>query len=345
MTLLRLFFSGLLTLASATTLATTPVVNVYVWGGEIPKSLIQSFEQHSGIHVNFSTYDSNETMFAKLKASHKPVYDVILPSGYFVERMKQQGMLERLDHQHIPNLSNLSNTFRNSAFDPGNEYSAPLTWGATGLFFNRNRVTDPPSRWRDLWDPRRANQLMLLDDSREVFAMALLALGFDANDRNPAHIKAAYERLLRLVPNIKLFASDSIQAIMIDEDAIAGSAWNGDVLKAQAENAAIAFHFPEDGFVIWADCLAVPKQAPHRKEAFAFINFMLQASSGASIALQEGHAITNHQSLALLPEAIRGNPMIYPPETVLRRGHFQRDVGEATLSLYNHYWERLKLAF
>lgn len=322
-----------------------PVVNVYAWGGEIPKKLIQQFEHDSGIKVNFSTYDSNETMYAKLKASQHTVYDVILPSAYFVERMKRQGMLEPLDHQQLPNMNNLDERFMNNNYDRGNRYSMPIIWGATGIFFNHGTVSNPPKSWKELWAPKWHNQLMLLDDSREIFAIALMSLGFDPNDTNPKHIKKAYEHLLHLVPNIKLFVSDSIQAMMIDEDAVIGSAWNGDAFKAHEENKAIEFVYPEEGFVIWVDCLAIPKNPPHLKEALQFINFILKAESSAQIALKEGHGITNAKGRALLPASIKDNPMIYPPRTIMEKGQFQHDVGEETLLLYNQYWERLKLAF
>lgn len=321
------------------------VVNVYVWGGEIPKKVVQQFESETGITVNFSTYDSNETMYAKLKASGKSIYDVVLPSAYFVERMQKQSMLSPLDHHQLPNLANLDASFTNNDYDLGNRYSVPLIWGATGIFYNKTLINPPLQRWQELWQKRWYKQLMLLDDSREVFAIALMSLGFDPNDSNPQHIEAAYNHLLQLVPNIKLFASDSIQAIMIDEDAIAGSAWNGDAFKAQVENKNIAFSYPQDGFVIWVDCLAIPNNPPHLKEAYEFINFMLKPETSAKIALIEGHAITNAKGRALLPKSVSSNSIVYPSAETLKRGHFQRDVGEDTLMLYNQYWQQLKLTF
>ncbi len=321
------------------------VVNVYVWGGELPKSLIQQFERETGIKVNFSTYDSNETLYAKLKASQKSIYDVILPSAYFVERMRKQKMLQELNKQQIPNIQNVSQHFVDNDYDPNNRYSVPIIWGTTGVFFNKQVVISPPQKWSELWNKKWRHQLMLLDDSRELFAIALMSLGFDPNDTSPEHIRLAYEHLLELIPNIKLFASDSIQAIIIDEDANIGSAWNGDTYKAQLENKAIQFIYPKDGFVIWADCLAIPKNPPHLKEALQFINFILKPESSIQIALKEGHAITNAKGKDLLPLSVKNNPMIYPSEEIIKRGYFQRDVGENTLTLYNYYWEQLKLSF
>jgi spermidine/putrescine transport system substrate-binding protein len=321
------------------------IVNVYVWGGEIPKQVVQQFERQTGIIVHFSTYDSNETMYAKLKASGSNIYDVILPSSYFVERMQKQNMLQHLDPVRLPNLSNLDKSFTHNDYDPGNRYSVPLTWGVTGIFYNRAFVTSTPQSWLDLWQSKWRKQLMLLDDSREIFAIALMSLGYNPNDSKPEHIKAAFQQLLRLVPNVKLFASDSIQAIIIDEDTLVGTAWNGDAFKAHAENNRIAFSYPREGFVIWVDCLAIPNNPPHPNEAYEFINFLLKPEIGLQIALVEGHALTNAKARALLPESMQKNTTVYPSTEVLARGYFQRDVGEDTLVLYNKYWQELKLAF
>jgi len=319
-------------------------LNLYAWGGEIPKALIQKFEHETGIKVNFSTFDNNETLYAKLKATPRPMYDVVLPSAYFVERLKKQNLLAQLDPTRLSNLKNLAPAFTNNNYDPQNNYSVPLIWGVTGIFYNQTWVKNLPTHWSALWKPQWRHQLMLLDDPREVFGMALLKLGYSPNDTNPKHIEEAFKCLLTLAPNIKLFASESIQSIMIDGDAVLGSAWNADALKAHRENTNIQFIYPEDGFVIWIDCLALLKNAPHPDEAYAFINFMLEASSAASLALAEGHAITNQAGKALLPESIQSNPMIYPAPEVLKRGIIQRDLDEKTLELYNTYWQKLKFS-
>lgn len=324
---------------------TASVVNVYVWGGEIPKQVIQTFEQETGIKVNFSTYDSNETMMAKLRASKQPIYDVILPSAYFVDRMKRQHLLTTLDHQKLPNIKHIDARFTQDAYDPNNQFSVPLIWGATGIFYNQKWVKTPPKSWHDLWAHHWKKKLMLLDDSRDVFAIAMLFLHHSPNDINVKHIHQAFQALLALVPNIKLFASESIQAIMIDEDAIAGSAWNGDAYKAHKENPNIQFVYPDDGFVIWIDCLAIPINPPHPEEAYAFINFLLEPRIAASIALIEGHAITNQQGKKRLPATIKNNLMVYPSQDILKHGFVQRDVGEDALRLYNQYWQELKLSF
>lgn len=321
------------------------VVNVYVWGGVIPKTIVRNFEKETGIKVNFSTYDSNEIMYAKLHASRQSIYDVILPSSYFVERMHKQGMLTKLNKHRLPNMAHLLSRFANPDYDPDNQYSVPLIWGATGIYYNANWVKSTPATWKQLFDKQWDRQLLVLDDAREVFSIGLMSLGYQPNDTDPNHLQQAYQKLLTLIPNIKLFASDSVQAIVIDEDANVGSVWNGDAYKAQAENRAIQFIYPQDGFVIWVDCLAIPKNAPHLQEAYQFINYMLKPSSAALMARSEGHAITNATGITLLPPSLQNNTVVYPSEDTLKHGFIQRDIGERALELLNHYWEQFKLAF
>lgn len=341
--MMRLFILLITCVLSAPIFA-NKTLNIYAWGGEIPKALIQAFERETDIKVNFSTYDNNETLYAKLKATPRPMYDVILPSAYFVERLKRQNLLTQLEPNRLPNLKNLDTTFSNNNYDPHNRYSVPLIWGATGIFYNQQWVKTSPTHWHDLWDQHMGHQLMLLDDPREVFGIALLKLGYSPNDSNPKHIKEAFKSLQALTPKIKLFASESIQSIIIDGDAVLGSAWNADAFKARLENKHIRFVYPSDGFVMWIDCLAILKNAPHPDEAYAFINFMLKASSAAALARAEGHAITNRAGKELLPESTQNDPMIYPSPDILKRGSIQRDIDEKTLELYNTYWQKLKFS-
>ncbi|NCT56784.1 MAG: spermidine/putrescine ABC transporter substrate-binding protein [Legionella sp.] len=338
--LLIIFLAGLL----STPLWAAKTLNLYIWGGEIPKALIQTFEHETGIKVNLSTYDSNETLYAKLKATPHPMYDIVLPSAYFVERLKKQKLLNPLDHNRLPNLKNLDPAFTNNHYDPHNQYSVPLIWGITGIFYNQAWIKHIPTHWGDLWDTSWQGQLMLLDDPREAFGMALLKLGYHPNDSDPKHIEEAFQSLKTLAPNIKIFASEGIQSILIDGDAMVGVTWNADALKAYRENKNIRFTYPAEGFVMWIDCLAILKNAPHPDEAYAFINFMLKASSAASLALAEGHAITNQAGKQQLPENIQNNPMTYPAPEILKRGIIQRDLDEKTLEIYNTYWQKLKFS-
>jgi len=330
-------------LAASHLYAAEKVLNLYTWSGVIPDSIIRQFEKETGIKVNFSTYDSNEVMYAKLKADKNSSYDVVEPSSYYIDRMRRQNMLVKLDKSMLDNFKNVNPTFSHSAFDPENAYSVPFIWGVTGIFTNK----DYPSsrhlqRWSDLWDAKFADQIMLLDDSREVFSMAMKVLGYSANDSDPEHIKEAYLKLKELLPNVKIFNSAPL-SILIDEDATIGMVWNGDLYKASKENKQLEFIYPKDGFIIWIDSFAIPKNAPHLENAYKFLNFMLRADVAKAIALENYFPTANLAAQKLLPEEVRNNPVIYPGPEILRKGEVQKDIGDEALTLYEKYWERLKI--
>lgn len=341
---MKKWFCLLSLLFSASTFATDNSVNVYAWSGEIPDAVIAQFHKETGITVNFSTYDSNETLYAKLKAVNNPSYDVIEPSSYYVDRMRKEGMLEPLDLTKITNKQYLDPAFMNGDYDPGDKYSMPNLWGITGIFVNK-KYFDPATiqSWSDLWQPRFVNQLLLLDDVREVLPMAMMSLGFSANDSDPAHIDQAYQHLLQLRDNIKLFVSDSAASIITDEDATVGMTWNGDLYRAQLSNPNLVFIYPKDGFVIWVDCFAVPKNAPHYQNALKFINFMMRPDIALQSSMAYFYATPNLAAQKLLPADIRNSPIIYPSHDVLKNGQFQTDLSENSLNLYAQYWEMLKL--
>ncbi len=329
---------------TATTFAADNVLNLYTWSGVIPEFAIQQFEKETGIKVNFSTYDSNETMYSKLNATPNAGYDVIEPSSYYVERMRKQNMLEPIDHTKLSNFKNVDPEFIDRKYDPHARYNVPFIWGTTGIFVNKNYFNPKTlTKWSDLWDPRFENQLMLLDDSREVFAVALHVLGYSINDSDPAHIRKAYLKLQELIPNIKLYKSDGVITIMIDEDATIGMAWDGDLYKSKKENANLEYILPKQGFVLYVDCFAIPKNPPHRENAYKFLNFMLRPDVAKQIVLNNNFATANLAARKLLPANVRNNPIIYPSREVLRHGELQEDISDTALQLYEDYWEKLKM--
>lgn len=331
-------------LFSNSVFAQTKIVNVYAWTGEIPDFIVKQFEKETGIKVNFSTYENNEIMYAKIRAVKNAGYDVIMPSSYFVDRMRRQNMLIQLDQSKLTNLAHLNPSFAKPIYDPTGNFCVPFIWGITGIFYNANYFKEETvQKWNDLWQPQLLNKLLMLDDTREVFSMALISLGFSANDRDPQHIKQAYLKLKQLMPNIKVFSTETVVSILIDEDATIGMAWNGDAYKASLENPHVKFVFPKDGFVVWVDNFSIPRGAPHINEAYQFINFMMRPDIAKAVALYTNFPITNLSGQQLLPDDIKNNQTIYPSKETLAKGQFQADIGDDTLALYEKYWEDLKM--
>jgi spermidine/putrescine transport system substrate-binding protein len=339
--MLKLIFASILIIHSALGFAQKKL-EIAAWGGEIPQSLIRQFEKETGIKVYLSTFESNENLIIKLKSSTNHSYDLITPSGYYVHRLEQFDMLKRINPKRIKNLKQINPIFFSSSHQ--NIYGIPFVWGATGIFFNDKYINPQPAHWHELWDARYINQLLLLDDTREVFSMSLLSLNKAPNNQNSQDIHQAYLKLLKLAPNIKLFASDAVSRIVSDEDAWVGMAWNGDIVKVQQENQHVHFTYPSEGFIIWEECFAIPKNAKHIHEAYEFINFILQPQHSAQITKEMKFSVTNTEAKKYLPKEMVENPILFPSNDVLAKGILQEDADEKTISLYNSYWELIKIS-
>lgn len=322
------------------------VLNVYTWAQELSEEIIQQFEKETGIKVNYSTYDSNEILYAKLKASQTAQYDLIEPSGYYVTRMAREGMIEKIDLSALSNYKNLNENFMHPEYDPTGEYSIPWVWGLTGIFVNRQHYPADKNKienWSDLWSEVYRGALLLLDDPREVFNIGLLTLGYSPNDQNLSDLEKAYKKLVTLLPNVKIYNNTSVVSMIIDEDVNIGMAWNADVYRASLENPAVEFIYPKDGYVMWVDAFAIPKGAPHRENAYKFLNFILQGKMAALQVKSSYYPTANREAMAHLPSELTNNKIVFPDEAIIKKGHFQTDVNDSALEAISKYWQLLKI--
>lgn len=338
---MKKFFVLLLCFISLASVAKEKVINFFSYSNYLPESIIKKFEKETGIRVNYSVFDDNSSMYAKLRSNPNIGYDVITPSSYYIQRMVKTGLLQPLDKSKIQNFQYLKPQLINQPFDPNNQYSVPYLWGTTGIAVNKKYINPSAVKnWSDLWQPQYRNQIMLLNDYREVFSMALLLLNQSINDTNPADIKSAYQQLVKILPNVRLFNSTGIQMILADEDVYIGMMWSGDFLQAQKYNDNLVYIFPQEGFSIWIDNLVIPQNAPHLEEAYQFINFITRPEIAAEISQQLGYSTPNEAAMKLMPESLRRNEAYNPSAETLKRGHVQEDIQDAE-TVYEKYWELL----
>ncbi|GAB7023084.1 ABC transporter substrate-binding protein [Salidesulfovibrio brasiliensis] len=329
-------------LSAATAFAGSGKVYVYNWTDYIPEGVLDRFTEETGIEVVYTTYDSNESMYAKLKMLDGKGYDVIVPSTYFVSKMRREGLLKKLDKSLLPNWKNLDPIYLGKSFDPESAYSVPYCHGGSGILINAERYGNPKSlSWKDLWNKDYEQQIQLQDDLREVFGMALASLGYSINDTDPAHIKEAYERLKELFPAVRTFNNDTPKTPFLNEEVTIGMIWNGEAYVAMNELDFLKFHWPEEGGIMWMDCLAIPAGAENVEEAHAFINYILRPEVAAQMVNEWGYGTANREALKLLDEKTRNNPVIFPPAEVMKKSDYQDDVGEAIVT-YEKYWNKLK---
>ncbi|HAA01987.1 MAG TPA: spermidine/putrescine ABC transporter substrate-binding protein PotD [Syntrophobacteraceae bacterium] len=333
---------ALLFLASPVFAAEDNVVNVYNWTEYMPEEVLQKFTQETGIKVNYSTYDSNEVLYAKLKTVGVG-YDLVVPSTYFVNRMRVDGMLLKLDKARLPNFQYLDPKLLNKPYDPGNDYSIPYLWGTTGIAYNSKKIKPGEvRRYIDMWDPKYKGKVLLLDDMREVLGMGLKVLGYSINDTDERHIRDAYEKLKELMPNVKVFNAESPKVLFLEEEVTVGLVWNGEAYKAGKENPDIKYVYPLEGASLWMDNLVIPAEAQNVDNAYALLEFLMRPEVARIISENLGYATPNKGAMALIPKEFRDNRMVFPGHDDLKNSEFQIDVGEATY-IYERYWEMLKV--
>jgi spermidine/putrescine transport system substrate-binding protein len=281
-------------------------------------------------------------MYAKVKTVQSKGYDLLVPSTYYVDRMRREGLLQKLDKSRLSNFGNLNPRLLNQSYDPGNNYSIPYLWGTTGIAINTDQVNpDKVGAWEDLWDPSYRNKLLLLNDVREVFSMGLKTLGYSANSTNENEIRAAYEKLTQLMPNVRVFNAESPKDLFLAEEVILGMNWNGEVYMANQENPSIRYIYPKEGVTVWMDNFVLSRGAKNVDAAYQFIDFILRPDIAKIITEEIGYTSPNLEAIKLLPESLRNNRVVYPTDKDLKNAEFQTDVGKA-LPLYEKYWQRLK---
>ncbi len=319
------------------------VLYVYNWSEYMPQSVLKAFQKETGIKVKYSTYDSNEAMYAKIKTDKSSSYDIVIPSTYFVSKMAKEGLLAKIDKQKLTYYNTLNPTLLNQAFDPNNDYSIPYVWGSTGMSYNAKTLGQGAlSQWSDLWNPAYKNKLLLTDDLREVFGMTLKSLGYSANTTDAKQIEQAYEKLKTLMPNVKVFNSESPKQVYLNKEVVAGMNFNGESFMASQESPDIKYVYPKEGILLWVDSLVIPKNAKNVENAHIFINYMLRPEVSKIVSQELGYASPNSKTLNLLPKEISSNRTIYPTDEDLKNSEFQVDFGDEALKVYEKFWEKLK---
>ncbi|MFA0442560.1 spermidine/putrescine ABC transporter substrate-binding protein PotD [Vibrio sp. 10N.286.49.C2] len=307
------------------------------WGPYINSNILQQFTKETGIKVIYSTYESNETLYAKLK-THNKGYDLVVPSTYFVAKMRDEGMLQKIDKSKLNNFHNLDPNYLNKPYDPNNDYSVPHVVAITGLAVNTD-MYDPKdfTSWADLWNPELEGQLMMMDDTREVFHIALRKLGYSGNTTDQKEIDEAYAELKKLMPNVLVFNSDNPGSPYMSGEVGLGMLWNGSAAAAQKEGVPLELVFPKEGGIGWVDNFAISSGAENVEAAHKMIDFLLRPEIAEQISTDTGYLTGVKAS----NDKFKHEPALFPSQEDLDRVEWQDSVGEKTV-VYEDYFMKLK---
>ena len=307
------------------------VVNVLNWSSYIPDSVITDFEKEYGIKVNYGTYSSNEELLAKITSSKEGTYDVIFPSDYMVELMRDRGLIEKMDISKISNYSNLNSIFLNQNYDPHNEYSLPFLTTEVVIAVNRENISDNVNSYNDLLNEKYKNDVVLLDDQRIVIGMALLAKQHDMNDTDKNHLNDAKKWLLDIKRNVKAYDSDSPKTLLITKEADLGAMWNAEAELAKDNNPNIEIIEPMEGHAISTDNYCIVKGAKNTENAYLFIDYLMRLEVGKKIVKEYPY---------ISPLLIEQESKI-PLESLFTNGFYVKNIGES-IKDYDKLWADIK---
>lgn len=326
---------------------TSTTVNLFVWVQYIPQEIYDCFEEVYGVQVNLDEYSNDEEMVTKLAAGGAN-YDLVVPSDYIIDLMIRQELLQPLDPGRLHIMDNFDPAFLDQPFDPSNRYTVPSTAGTEAIIVNTAAVESTPQSFADLWNPEYVGRIVMLDSPRTVIGLTLLSLGYDPSTQDPAQLEEAKTKLLALMPNIKLFDSNSPKSALLAGDADLGIAWSAEAVIASQEEPAIQYIYPTEGAIRWQVSLAIPTIAAHVDATYAFINYLHQPDVFWRALVDYPNTLPNRAALEYakihhpdLYDAYSQSPITNAPAAVLAQAHFLRDIGDA-LPLYDQIWTEIK---
>jgi spermidine/putrescine transport system substrate-binding protein len=318
-------------------------LNVFNWSSYIAPETVPNFEREFGVQVRYGVFESAEELLARTYSGNSG-WDVVFPSNPFVPPMRDLGLLAELDHGRLPLLDHLEARFRRPAWDPEVRFSIPYMWGATVIAYQTS-LRDPPRRWADLWSDRFRGRVTMLDDSAEVFAACLKKNGLSVNSSDPQELQAARSEAILQKRVLRAYLNAEARDQLVAGDLLAAQAWT--VTAQQAIDTApdrLALVYPEEGFPIYADCVAILRESKRQEMAHRFLDYLLRPEVAASNAAAMKTATCNGPARRHLPAEMQNSSAFYPPEETLARGEWLVAIDGPTRRLRDRLWTEIKAA-
>jgi len=316
---------------------------IYNWSDYINDALVKRFEDENNCKIILDFFDSNETMYAKLKAGAAG-YDIVFPSGYMVSVMAKEGLLLQLDHNKLPNLKNLDEKYLPFSLDENQKFSVPYMITNTGIGYLQSKAGDnfEPS-WNIFANSAYQGRMTMLNDMREAIGAALKYLGYSINTTEPTELEAAKKVLIGWKKNLAKFEADQYKNGLVSQEFYFSQGYNGDVYQVMAENSDIGYAIPKEGTTLASDNMAILKDAKNRELAYKFINFMLEGKVAAENIEYVYYLAPNKEAYQYLSDDIKRNAAILMPDEILKKCEVMVDLGEKNI-LYSKIWDEVKAA-
>ncbi len=323
-------------------------LNVYNWGEYISDGSDDSvdvnkeFEKLTGIKVNYSTYESNETMYSQLKSGGVS-YDIIIPSDYMIERLKKEKMLKKIDTKSLSNFNLIDKKYKGLFYDKNDEYSVTYNVGMVGVIYNPTIIGEPEHTWKALWSKKYQDMSLNFSNPRDAFMTAQMQLGYSLNSTNKKEWAEAAELLKKGKSVLQSYVMDEIYGKMETGEAGIGPYYAGDYLTMYETNEDLKFYYPEEGTNIFVDAICVPSSVKHLKAAMMYINFLLEPEISLANAEYIGYASPNTAVVNNPDYYYYKNEILYPEEKNMPKVEYYHDIDPETRSYYENLWIDVKL--
>ena len=323
-------------------------INVFNWGEYIPDGtegsldVNKEFTKLTGIKINYTTYESNEAMYSKLKGGGVS-YDVIIPSDYMIERLKKENMLKRIETSMLSNYKYIDERYKNLYYDTENAYSVPYCVGMVGLIYNSAMIKEKPDSWGVMWDERYNDDILNFNNPRDAFAVAQLYMGYNLNSSDLSQWDAAAEKLKEQKGILQSYVMDEIFQKMEDGEAAIAPYYAGDFLLMQANNPDLEFVYPKEGVNIFVDSMCIPESSKNYEAAMMYINFLLEPEIALEVAEYVMYASPHTDVINNDAYSLKGNEYLYPYEKNYPKVQYFKDIDESIRSYYERLWEDVKL--
>ena len=324
-------------------------INVYNWGEYIPDgseegtlNLNDEFTRLTGIRVNYTTYATNEELYAKLKGGGA-TYDVVIPSDYMISRMIKEDMLEPLDFTQIPNYKNIMDKFQVTEYDPDTMYSVPYTWGTVGIIYDTTAVDETEIDWDILWNEKYEDSVLMFDNPRDAFAIAENMLGFSLNTENTDELRKAAEKLKEQKKIVQAYVMDEIFDKMGAGEAVLAPYYAGDAITLMDDFEHIGFVIPKSGTNLFIDAMCIPRGCRNKEAAEMYINFMCEADSAKAVSDFIGYSTPNQKAYEMLEDEVKNDGISYPDDDFIaeKTTIFRNLSDEANLTMQT-LWTEMK---
>lgn len=325
------------------------VVNVFNWEDYIDESVLELFEQETGIHVNYMCFTQNEDMIVQVEAN-PGAFDLVFPSEYMVERLMNKGLLAEINYDNIPNFQYIADNLKNPSYDADNAHSVPYMWGTLGILYNTELVDDPVESWGILFEEqyqeKYRNSVFMMDSLRDGLGLALRYLGYSMNSNNFVELNAAKDLLIAQKQSgvVKAYQMDEIKDKMVAGEGALAVMYSGDAQYSIDLNDKLAYAVPGEGSNIWVDCMVIPQSAKNKENAEKLIDFLCRPDIAQMNCEYIWYSSPNTAAIELMGEEYTENSVMNPAEETVANCEYYHDLDASAQVIWNALWQEVKNA-